>query len=42
MGLGIELYAMNVQAELDVYICVFLTFAIDGGEWSVSRPRTGL
>jgi hypothetical protein len=31
-------YAMNVCGGMEVYIHVFLTLALVGGEWSVSRP----
>jgi hypothetical protein len=29
---------MKVYGEVDVHIHIFLTLALDGGEWSASRP----
>jgi hypothetical protein len=29
---------MKTYKGVEVYICVFLTSALDGGEWSASRP----
>jgi hypothetical protein len=31
-------YAMKVYGGMEVYIHVFLTLALVGGEWSISRP----
>jgi hypothetical protein len=35
---SIKHYAMESYRGVDVYINVFLTSALDGGEWSASRP----
>jgi hypothetical protein len=31
-------YTMKAYEEVDVYIHIFLTSALAGGEWSASRP----
>jgi hypothetical protein len=34
----IKHYAMKAYGGVDVYIHIFLTSALVGGEWSTSRP----
>jgi hypothetical protein len=34
----IKHYAMKAYGGVDIYIHIFLTSALAGGEWSASRP----
>jgi hypothetical protein len=36
----IKYYAMKAYGGVDVWIHIFLTSALVGGEWSTSRPNT--